>query len=262
MRIFLNHIYLRFLVVCLLASSPVKADIGAPDSAFLHSSGKSGLSAELLTTFLRVAGPEPALAADESLDELNDLVAHLQSKRAKYRSERRFLSYLFYKVHRHYLKRYRSHTTLYELLSQGNYDCVTGSALYALLFDALGISYQIHEFPYHVYLTVTTADQATIMIESTDPQYGFVTDAKEQAARYQHYRQRKEEEAYYHYDFTIQETINLLELAGLSYFNEAVEHYNKQELQPARRLLQQARCLYASPRTEAFSTLINSVSQR
>lgn len=253
------------LVIYFLTNVSANADFLRPDSLSEDQPAEHYLSSQILTTFMQVEGEVAQHEINEQLSELNTFIEQLQRKRGKYRSERRFLSYFFYKVHRQFLKRYQAHTTLYDLLENGNYDCVTGSALYALLLDALDIPYQVHEFPYHVYLTVTTADRNTIMIESTDPQYGFVVDTTEQAKRYQHYSQvngTDDTESYYQYDFTIQATIGLKELAGLSYFNEAVEHYNKQEFQQARQLLRQANKLYTSPRTEAFKTLMTSVSQK
>ena len=226
--------------------------------------GKGSVSLEMLTTLVQVEHVVTQNEIARQLEVLNTFVGQLQHKRQKYRSEKRFLSYLFNKVHRKFLKQYQSHTTLYELMEQGHYDCVTGSALYALLLDALGIPYQVHEFPYHVYLTVTTSEHEVFMIESTDPQYGFVTNPAEQAKRREFYSQATStdnSEAYYQYDFTIRSTIGLSELAGLSYFNEAVEYYNQRQLQPAIHLLHQADRLYASPRMEAFKALVASLAQ-
>ena len=262
MNIFSSKYYLLitvsyFFVICTSITA-----FSRPGGALTDSPGKNYLSSELLAAFIQVEGEVAQHEINQHLTELNAFVINMRRKQEKYRSERRFLSYFFYKVHRQFLKRYQSHTTMYELLEEGNYDCVTGSALYALLLDALDIPYRVHEFPYHVYLTATTSNQDTIMIESTDPQYGLVTDADEQAERYRHYSRVTDTEAYYQYDFTIQERIGLTELAGLSYFNEAVEHYNNQEFQQATQLLRQANRWYRSPRTEAFEALISSLSQK
>ena len=221
----------------------------------------SDLSKELLATLIRVEGEVDQQEIDQYHQQLTEFLSRLRRKQQKYKSERRFLSYFFYKVHRQFLKHYRAHTTLYDLMEKGDYDCVTGSALYALLLDGLGFTYQIHEFPYHVYLTVTTADQDTLLIESTDPLAGFVSDATEQKKRFDHYSQHPQDaNAGYQYSFTIQENIGLVELAGLSYFNEAVAYYNHQEFQQALRWLRQAEHLYDSPRMEAFMRLVTNLA--
>ncbi len=226
-------------------------------------SSETGLAKEVFTALMRVEPKTVQASINQQYDELNEFLAHLRKKQQKYRSEKRFLSYFFYKVHRKFLKQYRPHTTFPELLEQGSYDCVTGTALYALLLDALGISYQVSEFPFHVYLEVITTEADTFLIESTDPQGGWVTSPTEQKRRFAFYSQvsAQEEEAYFQYDFMIAETIDLFQLVGLSYFNEAVAHYNQRNIQRAVRLLTQAECWYASPRTASFKTLISSLAQ-
>ena len=160
------------------------------------------------------------------------------------------------------MKRYQDHTTLYELLERGRYDCVTGTALYALLLEALQINYQVQELPYHVYLNIYLTNGDTVLIESTDPQRGFVTRSSERQERLTQYAASLTADPNtdaYQYDFTIQESIGLTELAGLSYFNEAVAYYNQQQFQQAITLLQQATQLYSSQRMEAFRSLVEGV---
>ena len=263
MRIFLSTYYLPVLVVYLFSLANTTIAFPYHSEPSVDQPTKRSVSREMLTTLVQVEQAVEKDDIDQQLETLNAFVDQLRHKKQKYRSEKRFLSHFFYKVHRKFLKQYQSHTTLYDLMEHGNYDCVTGSALYSLLLDALNISYQVHEFPYHVYLTVTTSDGDTIMIESTDPQYGFVTAASEQEKRFEYYSQPTDSPntEYYQYDFTIRENISLPELAGLSYFNEAVEHYNHREFQQAVHLLRQADRLYTSPRMEAFKTLMAGLAQ-
>ena len=264
MRIFLPKYYLFVVIMGMMMSFAHAKTAPFSKDTLSHRPNKNYLSSELLATFIQVEGEVSQREIEQLRTELDEFVVYLKRKQEKYRSEKRFLSFFFYKVHRQFLKHYEPHTTLYNLLEDGKYDCVTGSALYALLLDALAIPYQVQEFPYHVYLMVPTEDQDTIMIESTDPQYGFVTDAAEQAQRYSFYSQTNQPatDTHFQYDFAIGGSIGLTELAGLSYFNEAVEHYNRHEFPQAMQLLQKASHLYASPRTEAFRSLVMSLSQK
>lgn len=252
------------LAVCFTVTiGEVSASMGT-ETAFCESSAREvGLSKQAFTQLMQVDLQATQADIDRQYAELNKFLAHLQGKQEKYRSEKRFLAYFFYQVHRKFLKQYRPHTTFYELLEQGSYDCVTGTAFYALLLDALDISYQVNEFPYHVYLRVITTEADTFLIESTDPQGGWVTNQAEQMRRFAFYSQVTEQEnqEHFQYDFTIAETINLSQLVGLSYFNEAVANYNQRNIQRAVRLLGQAERLYASPRIESFKTLISAVAQ-
>ena len=255
------------LVVSVACFATITSDVWAYTSfkAPFHESSprEIALAKQAFSALMRVHPKTAQADVDRQYDELNEFLAHLRKKQQRYRSEKRFLSYFFYKVHRKFLKQYRPHTTFPELLEEGSYDCVTGTALYALLLDALGISYQVNEFPFHVYLKVITTKADTFLIESTDPQGGWITSAAEQERRFAFYSQGAEQkdEAYFQYDFTIAETINLSQLVGLSYFNEAVANYNQRNIKRAIHLLSQAECWYASSRTASFKSLISSVAQ-
>ena len=264
----MNRFFFKSILIVVVACfATVTSDVLAYKSSkapFRESSPREiALAKQAFSALMRVHPKTAQANIDRQYDELNEFLAHLQKKQQRYRSEKRFLSYFFYKVHRKFLKQYRPHTTFLELLEQGSYDCVTGTALYALLLDALGISYQVNEFPFHVYLEVITTEADTFLIESTDPQGGWVTSPAEQKQRFAFYSQPSEQkdDAYFQYDFTIAETISLSQLVGLSYFNEAVANYNQRNIQRAVRLLNQAERWYASPRTNSFRTLISTVAQ-
>lgn len=264
MKIFRFKFYFNFLAVFFLVSFNDLSAHNAFEKGFSKEQVQEAtLSKQVFTALMRVEVQATQADIDRQYRELGEFLAHLQHKQSKYRSEKRFLAYFFYRVHRKFLKQYRPHTTLYELLEKGNYDCVTGSALYAILLDALGISYQVNEFPYHVYLTVAASPNDTFLLESTDPQSGWVTNQAEQQRRFAFYSQAAKEknQAYFQYDFPIRGKINLTQLAGLSYFNEAVANYNQRKIQQAIVLLRQAEQFYASRRIESFKSLISSVAQ-
>lgn len=197
--------------------------------------------------------------------ELENFIRKLRRKQDRYQSEERLVRYIFYKVHNRYLKHYRQHTDLYELLNKGYYDCITGTAFYAMIFDALDIDYRIHELPYHVYMTVDVEDKPQdVLLESTDGMAGFVNDPQEIASRKAVYVQEAEQEDadFYQYGFEIKEVISLQQLAALNYYNEAVIYYNQQQLDKASTYLEQAQQLYPAPRMEALQNLIDQVARQ
>jgi hypothetical protein len=197
--------------------------------------------------------------------KLENFIRKLRRKQHRYKSEERLVRYIFYKVHNRYLKHYRQHTDLYELLDKGYYDCITGTAFYAMIFDALDIDYRIHELPYHVYMTVDVKDKSQdVLLESTDGMAGFVSDPQEIASRKAVYAQEAEQEDadFYQYGFEIKEVISLQQLAALNYYNEAVIYYNQQQLDKASTYLEQAQQLYPAPRMEALQNLIDQVARQ
>ncbi len=259
----LKPIFKRTTLVFILLFGSINAFSDHNRGFYEPSANEFVLSKQAVAALVRVDPQATQRDVDRQYKKLSEFLARLTEKKKKYQSEKRFLSHLFYKVHRKLLKQYRPHATFYQTLEKGSYDCVTGTATYALLLDALAIPYQVHEFPYHVYLSVTTTEGDTFLIESTDPQGGWVTDQDEQTRRADFYNLQSEEQSQKHfrYNFIINETITLTQLVGLSYFNEAVESYNQRNLRRAIDLLRHADRLYASPRIDSFKTLIASVAQ-
>ncbi|WKN30125.1 hypothetical protein PZB74_14260 [Porifericola rhodea] len=223
------------------------------------------LSQELIRLFFNVNAEISNDELQAYVDELEAFTQKLAKRQYKYRSEKQFLRYAFYKIHNRYMKHYSEHTDLYDLVENGNYDCITGSAFYALILDALDIKYVIRELPYHVFLLVEIEDESSVVLfESTDARNGFITDAgaiKEMMSTYEEDIQPASD-VYYNYSFTINEKIELKQLAALNYYNEAIAHYNQQNLKEAEYYLNYARQLYPAKRMEALHYLINQVSNQ
>lgn len=259
--------FFSYLIISLLLVSGVSTNVLSSDTPTdHHKKPEANLSVEMFSLFMGIERELPSDKIQEYWHELNKLTALLEKKKARYKNEEAFLKYLFHRVHRQYLKNYKHHTTLSDVFENGKYNCVTGTALYAMLLDAIQINYQIRETPYHVFLMVYSADGAdSVLMESTDP-HGFVTDSEDIAKAidfYQQPRHRQEDPAtVYDYDFEIDERINLQKLAGLNYFNQAVDYYNEQQLQKAMQYLRQAAILYPTKRMDALHSLIFQTVQK
>ena len=178
-------------------------------------------------------------------------------KRSK--STEQFLKHFFYYVHRNYLKDYQQYATLNDVLENGKYDCVSGTALYALLLDALHINFSVQEMTYHMYLEIPL-DGGIAIIESTDPLAGFISTESAIAERLAQYQAEEADPTVY--SRPIQAKVGMDELLGLSYFNAAVFHYNQQQFTPARQYLRQAIRWYPADRMYAFQAIIETVATR
>lgn len=191
-----------------------------------------------------------------------DFSEELSAKKSRYKSDKAFVKYMFYKVHRKLLKEYSKYTNLFDLFETGVYNCATGTAVYGLLLDAFDIDYKIHETPYHVFLMVYTDNHKdSVLIESTDPQ-GFIDNKKEIAEALDAYRQPVDSVKSHTFDtINIQEHINLRQLAGLNYFNQAISHYNHQQFSKALQYLDQANNLYPAERMDVFRAIIYQTAQ-
>ncbi|MEM9859304.1 MAG: hypothetical protein AAF843_18240, partial [Bacteroidota bacterium] len=114
----------------------------------------------------------------ELTEKLTGYIQGLESKRSKFKRQEDFISFVFYKTHRKFLKRYTPYTSFRTLSKSGAYDCLSATSLYSYLFHALDIEHTIVETSYHIYI-IANADNNSILLESTDPIYGYVKDKKE-----------------------------------------------------------------------------------
>ncbi len=198
----------------------------------------------------------------EAHDEIQTLLQEWSARREKYKKEAKFLKKIFGLIHRKYLKRYRQYSTLREVFEKKNYDCVSGTSLYALVFEYLGQSYQIKETPFHTYLILNLENSKRILIESTSPRLGWVRN-ENQIREMEHYFTWLDHQEFYGETLVFNRTITLRQLAGLQYYNQAVDFYNRKEFEQAKQYLRQATRLYETKRIKRLAKLIEiQVSQR
>jgi|GEM_PF-3033607 len=181
--------------------------------------------------------------------EFEGFIHKLSRKQLQYKSPRSFLKYVYYKVHRKYLHQYQSPVNFADLFRKGQYDCLTGTALYAMVFTELGFKYDITETTHHVYLTVY-ADGQPILIESTNAMGGFMDDPETMGLMLKSYRQgyNSADGGFYQFKTPVYQNINLYQLSGLHYLNLALDAYNGKQLTKALHNMEQALMRYPSNR--------------
>ncbi|MFN6117553.1 MAG: hypothetical protein ACK46G_15620 [Flavobacteriales bacterium] len=90
------------------------------------------------------------------------------------------LRHLFQEVQSAFMKRYDARALFADLFANGDFNCVTASMLFAIILNDLGIPFDMHQTPDHMFL-VTTAGGYPAMIETTDPVRGvFVVSPRTQ----------------------------------------------------------------------------------
>jgi hypothetical protein len=174
-------------------------------------------------------------------------------------SDAAFLRFLFSKTHAQFFRHFNEFASFSETLTRGKYNCLTGTALYAILLDHFGIEYKIFETNYHIFLVVTTG-QGEFLFEATDPD-GFVANEEAIKKRIRTYKENRITEAaadkkFYRYNFELFNEVTLDQMAGLLYYNQAVKAYNDHHLASSILLLKNAQELYSSPRISEFSTIL------
>ena len=159
-------------------------------------------------------------------------------------------------VQRKQLKKYEKYVSFNQTLEKGKYDCLTGTALYSLILNELGIKHQILEFEFHVLIYGKVGNQS-FLLESTDPYEGFVTDAEMISVRLnQNINQRGEGNVSLQ-KITNPIGISLQELIGLHLFNMAIVQYSKGDIEKANDFAIQAEKYYPSVRIENLKQLLS-----
>jgi hypothetical protein len=209
---------------------------------------------QYLTAYSGVEGGKAA-SFKKVFDHLNKV-----SEKRPAHADPYFLSHVFAKTHNRFLKNYKTSATFNDLFKNGNYNCLTGTALYALILEHLGYDYRIIETNYHIFLLVETS-KGEALIETTDPLTGFVTDAREISSRISRYMLNTVAEAsnkktYYQYHVSLYNAIGLENLTGLLHYNIAVNAYNSHDFTAAVSHLESTRSFYHSKRIEEFSAIL------
>jgi hypothetical protein len=192
-----------------------------------------------------------------SFDGLNDFLIRTDEKRNSFKSEKAFVYFLFSKTHQNFFRRFQEYASFRDLVSHGIYNCLTGSALMALLLDHHDIEYKIIETNYHVFLLL---QNGTILLETTDVE-GFVDDPariRERISKYQSLGVEKKlaSKTYYEYPASQVNAVSNSGMLGLLHYNQAVKYYNEQKLDLAIAHLRHALLLHRTANMETFVDIL------
>ena len=194
-----------------------------------------------------------------SFKEISNFIKKLERKEMQKKSTG-FIRHLFLKTHQEFLKHYAEYASFSETLDKGRYNCLTGTALYALLLDHFDIEYKVIETNYHIFLLASTGE-GQILCEATDPLNGFIEKPKDIDSRINLYKQNRVQETsidkkYYRYNFNLYSQVSLDQIEGLLHYNFSIMAFNEQNLHASIQRLDRALDLYNSPRILEFSTIL------
>lgn len=195
-----------------------------------------------------------------SVRDVLNFTERLAAKQASFKRDRDFLEYVFHKTHQRFLKHYEDYPSFSEMLRSGTYNCLTGTALYALLLDHFNIRYQVIETNYHIFLLAETP-QGSVLFETTDPIRGFVSDNVAIQKRISQYKQNLggspgNTQVRYQYQINLYKAVDLDEVTGLLHFNLSIAAYNAHDLTTSVKALAQSSVSYPSPRIQEFSQIV------
>lgn len=103
---------------------------------------------------------------------INNLIDDLRKNKLEKKTPQKTIKLIFQAVQETYFDKYDINANFPEMFSNGTFNCVTGSALYAIVLKELQIPFEIHSTEDHVYL-ISYPGTEDIIIESTDPLSGY-----------------------------------------------------------------------------------------
>ncbi len=198
--------------------------------------------------------PAEQVSRTERTEYTQKLLEHCQKlakQRRNIKQERKFLQKVFYQTHKKFKLAYATNSSVAQAVLVGKFDCVSGTALFALVLDYLGYTYEIHETTSHAYLKVKTL-QGIVLLETTNVTQGFVKFANEIREIEQTYSPLLPKHT--------NRIITLKELAGLQFYNQALFAMQTENFATGNALLHKAKMLYH--RSERVERLLYLAEKR
>jgi tetratricopeptide (TPR) repeat protein len=191
--------------------------------------------------------------------KINETIREIESSGALKKKNDKKVKQIYNMVHDRFLIKYQLENRFYEIIKTGDYNCVTATALYAIIFEKLSIPYTIKEEPTHVYL-VAYPNTENILVETTTPFSGLLAfDASFKANYVNTLRNQKiiggteslgsVDELFNKYYFG-KENITLSQLVGIHYMNDGLFKRDHDDLAGAYEQLKKAYLYYPNTRSQ------------
>lgn len=217
----------------------------------------SGKTENVIDIFLTPYKSDTVVVAKAAKKRIDDCVNTLRGMIGS-KTEPKKVKTVYDYVHKTFFKVYNNDNSFCDIFSKGEYNCVSATALYAIVFSRLGIPVQIKETPSHAYL-ITYPLSFRIMIETTIPDKGYFKFSDDFAERFIKNltnskvisKEEKDTASYaalFNKYYFSSENISLLQLASLQYSNYGIYWLDKKQYTASISELKKACCLFPSER--------------
>ncbi|WP_281616431.1 hypothetical protein [Flammeovirga sp. SubArs3] len=182
----------------------------------------------------------------ELKDEVENWITYWKTEQAS--TNKSIVKKLFNKTRQQFFKNYSECSTFSNMLETGTYDCLTGTLLFAHIFEELGYEYKIKQLNSHVYILLQDPILGETLIESTDV-YGYINNERDINEKIKSYESRLQNSLLYEkYGMNLNEDLSIIDIAGLQYYNQAVHAYRNSNMPEAQLSLYKASIVTDSPR--------------
>lgn len=199
------------------------------------------------------------MAIDESVsnEEINSAINNfkgafkdLEEKKIQSMKMNKKIKFCYSSIHDRFLTKYTNAEFFPAIFKNGNYNCVTASMLYAMVFDKVGIPYKVMVASDHVYL-IANPGESSVVIETTNPGFEktiFSGEFKDQYVSYlrssklisESDLKSKSTEEIFEEKFNAVRPAAFNNLPGFQYYNKAITKIKNNELEEGLRLCQKA----------------------
>jgi hypothetical protein len=238
------------------------------EKTILSSYSLYGKKSDVVDLFLTHFKNSGTYSSSSAHSQLKECVADLK-KETEGQDDQKKVKTIYKHVHKRFFKLYQMQNSLTDVFEKGEYNCVSGSAMYAMVFHFMNIPFQIVEAPHHVFLFAYPGSHK-IAIETTDPQKGYFPFGTAYVERfvqrlYQSKLISKEEfetksmnDLFEKYYFS-PKGLDLQELAAIQYANYAAYHLDQNENEKSLEEIKKAYFIDPSERNKYILTslLIN-----
>jgi tetratricopeptide (TPR) repeat protein len=187
---------------------------------------------------------------------VNTIIKEFDTEKFRNKNQKKQIKEIYTHIQESFLKKYDEQAYFNDIFPTGKYNCVTASALIALLFENLHIPHEIKETAIHVYL-VAGKGSDLMYIETTMPKFGvFHFDNRfknnyvnflleSETISLEEYANNSLDELFREY-YDVDSSINLVQLAAVQYNNEGYYCYEEERYQEAANSYEKAIMLYPS----------------
>ncbi len=207
---------------------------------------------EQLTQLLAVQSEMSSTDVKNAKIKIESHLRTLETKGVRKKKIKKATQIIFDLTHEQFLRKYEYYAEFHQIFANGVYNCVTASALYALIFDHFNIPYEIREIPGHVYV-IAYPNTENIIVETTDPVNGIYSiDKKKYINQLVTMKIISKTEAntksvndlYQTYAEEEETAINMRQLVADLYYNAVAVNFEDEKYIEAYQFLQKGQTLY------------------
>lgn len=189
-------------------------------------------------------------------DMLNELIIELKERNVSGLKPKKQIKIIYNKVHDKLLKKYDIKSLYSDIYNTGNFNCLSASILYSLIFEEFNIPYRIKLSNHHVFL-LSYPNTYSIVVETTNPMVGYQAINQNFKAKYigylkdsklislSEYNSKNTDDLFNEYYFK-EKNVTLVELVGVQYYNDAIIKMENQNYEAAFHQLEKAYLFYSA----------------